>query len=163
MNIQGKITKVFDNRVRDGVASKFPNFKFTVDSQDITLWNANKPVCLEVGKNVSVTVQASKKNGSLFVQTREDKSPMMQELTDKKPDTTFNVDDFESDNFNTAVTSIEKEMVSDVELKKPFNKDQYMFIMAMTKSALECKGIQCDKESIDIFIKQMKLVYNYNF
>jgi hypothetical protein len=163
MNIQGKITKVFDNRVRDGVASKFPNFKFTVDSQDITLWNANKPVCLEVGKNVSVTVQASKKNGSLFVQTREDKSPMMQELIDKKPDTTFNVDDFESDNFNTAVTTIEKDMVSDVELKKSFDKDEYMFVMALTKSSLESRQLNANKEDIDTFIKNMKMLFAHNF
>ena len=38
-----------------------------------------------------------------------------------------------------------------------------MFVMAMTKSALESKGIECNKESIDGFIKDMKLVYSHNF
>jgi hypothetical protein len=59
------------------------------------------------GKTVSVTCGASKKNGSLFVLTKEDKSPMIQELptANAKPDVSFNVDDFESENFNEAVTS----------------------------------------------------------
>ena len=46
---------------------------------------------------------------------------------------------------------------------KSFNKDQYMFVMAMCKSALESKGLECNKEAIDSFIKDMKLVYSYNF
>ena len=164
MNIQGKITKVFDNRVRDGVASKFPNFKFSINNQDITLWSAIKPACLEVGKNVSVIVQASKKNGSLFVNSKEDKTPMIQEMpSETKPDTSFNVDDFESDNFNTAVTTIEKEIGMSPAVTNSFNKDEYMFVMALTKSSLESRQLNATKEEIDTFIKNMKMVYSHNF
>jgi hypothetical protein len=77
-----------------------------------------------------------------------------------QPDTSFNVDDFEKEAINVAS---DLGATLTVETIKPFNKDQYMFIMAMTKSALESKGIQCNKESIDSFIKDMKLIYSYNF
>ena len=114
MNVQGVVKYVYDNRLtKDGTPNKFPNFKFKVNDQEIVLWSAIKPSFLEKNKTVSVTCGASKKNGSLFVLSKEDKTPMIQELptgANTKPDTSFNVDDFEADNFNTAVTTIEKEI-----------------------------------------------------
>ena len=89
MNVQGVIKYVYDNRLgKDGMANKFPNFKFKVGEQEIVLWSAILHPAIVKGKNVSVTVQASKKNGSLFVLTKEDKSPMIQELplVETKPD-----------------------------------------------------------------------------
>ncbi len=132
MNVQGVVKYVYDNRLtKDGTPNKFPNFKFKVNDQEIVLWSAIKPSFLEKNKTVSVTCGASKKNGSLFVLTKEDKSPMIQELPTAKPDTSFNVDDFESENFNEAVTTIEKEMASSSAPSKAFNKDEYMFTMAL--------------------------------
>jgi hypothetical protein len=166
MNVQGVIKYVYDNRLgKDGMANKFPNFKFKVGEQEIVLWSSILHPAIAKGKNVSVTVGASKKNGSLFVLTKEDKSPMIQELpsgANAKPDTTFNVDDFEADNFNTAVTTIEKEIGSSP-VAKAFNKDEYMFVMALLKSAIESGKINVNKEEIDLLIKDFKFLFQMNF
>jgi hypothetical protein len=168
MQVAGIVKYVFDNRLgKDGSPNKFPNYKFKIGENEIFLWSAIKPVFLEKGKNLSVICQASKKNGSLFVQSREDKSPMMQELpangnADAKPDTTFNVDDFESQNFNEAVTSIEKDMGSSPTTKH-FNKDEYMFCMALLKSGIEASKIGVTKEEIDLKIKDYKFLFQMNF
>jgi hypothetical protein len=166
MNVQGVIKYVYDNRLgKDGTANKFPNFKFKVGEQEIVLWSAILHPAIAKGKSVSVTCGASKKNGSLFVLTKEDKSPMIQELpsgANAKPDTTFNVDDFEADNFNTAVTTIEKEIGSSP-VAKAFNKDEYMFVMALLKSAIESGKINVNKEEIDLLIKDFKFLFQMNF
>jgi hypothetical protein len=166
MNVQGVIKYVYDNRLgKDGMANKFPNFKFKVGEQEIVLWSSILHPAISKGKTVSVTCGASKKNGSLFVLTKEDKSPMIQELpsgANAKPDTTFNVDDFEADNFNTAVTTIEKE-ISSSSVAKAFNKDEYMFVMALLKSAIESGKINVNKEEIDLLIKDFKFLFQMNF
>jgi len=165
MNVQGVIKYVYDNRLgKDGMANKFPNFKFKIGEQDVVLWSAILHPAIAKGKNVSVTVQASKKNGSLFVLTKEDKTPMIQELPsgESKPDTTFNVDDFESENFNQAVTSIEKDMGTSPATKH-FNKDEYMFTMALLKSGIESGKIGVTKEEIDLKIKDYKFLFQMNF
>ena len=166
MNVQGVIKYVYDNRLgKDGMANKFPNFKFKVGEQEIVLWSSILHPAISKGKTVSVTCGASKKNGSLFVLTKEDKSPMIQELpsgANAKPDTTFNVDDFEADNFNTAVTTIEKEIGSSP-VAKAFNKDEYMFVMALLKSAIESGKINVTKEELDILIKDLKFLFQMNF
>jgi hypothetical protein len=168
MQVAGIVKYVFDNRLaKDGSPNKFPNYKFKIGENEIVLWSAIKPVFLEKGKNLSVICQASKKNGSLFVQSKEDKSPMIQELpndakSESKPDTTFNVDDFESQNFNEAVTSIEKDMASSP-VTKHFNKDEYMFTMALLKSGIESGKIGVTKEEIDLKIKDYKFLFQMNF
>jgi hypothetical protein len=166
MNVQGVVKYVYDNRLtKDGTPNKFPNFKFKVNDQEIVLWSAIKPSFLEKNKTVSVTCGASKKNGSLFVLSKEDKTPMIQELptgANAKPDTSFNVDDFEADNFNTAVTTIEKE-IADRPVSKAFNKDEYMFVMALLKSGIESGKIDVTKEEIDLKIKDYKFLFQINF
>ena len=165
MNVQGVIKYVYDNRLgKDGQANKYPNFKFKVNEQEIVLWSAILHPAISKGKTVSVTCGASKKNGSLFVLTKEDKSPMIQELPsgEPKPDTTFNVDDFESENFNQAVTSIEKDIGSSPATKH-FNKDEYMFTMALLKSGIESGKIGVTKEEIDLTIKDYKFLFQMNF
>jgi hypothetical protein len=165
MNVQGVIKYVYDNRLgKDGTANKFPNFKFKVGEQEIVLWSAILHPAIAKGKSVSVTCGASKKNGSLFVLTKEDKSPMIQELpSGAKPDTSFNVDDFESENFNEAVTAIEKDMASSPVPIKAFNKDEYMFTMALLKSGIESGKIGVTKEEIDLKIKDYKFLFQMNF
>jgi hypothetical protein len=165
MNVQGVIKYVYDNRLgKDGMANKFPNFKFKVGDQEIVLWSSILHPAIAKGKNVSVTVQASKKNGSLFVLTKEDKSPMIQELptANAKDDVSFNVDDFESENFNEAVTTIEKDIASSPATKH-FNKDEYMFTMALLKSGIESGKIGVTKEEIDLKIKDYKFLFQMNF
>jgi hypothetical protein len=166
MNVQGVIKYVYDNRLgKDGMANKFPNFKFKVGDQEIVLWSSILHPAIAKGKNVSVTVQASKKNGSLFVLTKEDKSPMIQELpsAQSKPDTTFNVDDFEAENFNTAVTTIQKDIGSSSVTKKPLNKDELLFILALLKSGIESGKIGVNKEEVDLKIKDYKFLFQMNF
>jgi hypothetical protein len=165
MQVAGIVKYVFDNRLgKDGSPNKFPNYKFKIGENEIVLWSAIKPVFLEKGKNLSVICQASKKNGSLFVQTKEDKTPMIQELpSGAKPDTSFNVDDFESENFNEAVTAIEKDMASSSVPTKAFNKDEYMFTMALLKSGIESGKIGVTKEEIDLKIKDYKFLFQMNF
>jgi hypothetical protein len=165
MNVQGVIKYVYDNRLgKDGQANKYPNFKFKVNEQEIVLWSAILHPAISKGKTVSVTCGASKKNGSLFVLTKEDKSPMIQELptANAKPDVSFNVDDFESENFNEAVTSIEKDMGTSPATKH-FNKDEYMFTMALLKSGIESGKIGVTKEEIDLKIKDYKFLFQMNF
>jgi hypothetical protein len=165
MQVAGIVKYVFDNRLgKDGSPNKFPNYKFKIGENEIVLWSAIKPVFLEKGKNLSVICQASKKNGSLFVQTKEDKTPMIQELpSGAKPDTSFNVDDFESENFNEAVTAIEKDMASSSVPSKAFNKDEYMWTMALLKSGIESGKIGVTKEEIDLKIKDYKFLFQMNF
>lgn len=166
MNVQGVVKYVYDNRLtKEGTPNKFPNFKFKVNDQEIVLWSSILHPAIAKGKNVSVTCGASKKNGSLFVLSKEDKTPMIQELptgANTKPDTSFNVDDFEADNFNTAVTTIEKE-IADSPVSKGFNKDEYMFTMALLKSGIESGKIGVTKEEIDLKIKDYKFLFQINF
>jgi len=166
MNVQGVVKYVYDNRLtKEGTPNRFPNFKFKVNDQEIVLWSSILHPAIAKGKNVSVTCGASKKNGSLFVLSKEDKTPMIQELptgANAKPDTSFNVDDFEADNFNTAVTTIEKE-IADSPVSKGFNKDEYMFTMALLKSGIESGKIGVTKEEIDLKIKDYKFLFQMNF
>jgi len=166
-NIQGKIMYLYDNRNgKDGTPSKFPNFKFKIADQEIVLWSNQKPDYLLKDALVSVTFGHSKKNGSAYVVTDQvTKKPLIQALvsTPSKPDTTFNVDDFESDNFNTAVSTIEKQMVSSPVVSKALNKDEYMFVMALAKSAIESGKIDVNKAEIDNLIKDLKFLFQVNF
>jgi hypothetical protein len=168
MNVQGVIKYVYDNRLgKDGQANKYPNFKFGVGEppQEVVLWSAILHPAIAKGKKISVAVQASKKNGSLFVQTNEKKQPIIQELPsgESKPDTTFNVDDFEAENFNTAVTTIQKDIDSSPVTNKVFNKDEYMFVMALAKSIIESGKVNVNKEEVDLLIKDLKFLFKVNF
>ncbi len=162
MNVQGVIKYVYDNRLgKDGQANKFPNFKFGIGDQQIVLWSAILHPAIAKGKKVSVAVQASKKNGSLFVQTNEKKQPIIQELpSDDKPDTSFNPEELEKE-----LIQVAKDFDADltVEAKKPINKDEYMFVMALAKSAIESGKINVNKEEIDLLIKDLKFLFQMNF
>jgi len=162
MNVQGVIKYVYDNRLgKDGQANKFPNFKFGIGDQQIVLWSAILHPAIAKGKKVSVAVQASKKNGSLFVQTNEKKQPIIQELpSEDKPDTSFNPEELEKE-----LVQVAKDFDADltVEAKKPINKDEYMFVMALAKSAIESGKINVNKEEIDLLIKDLKFLFQMNF
>jgi hypothetical protein len=166
MQVAGVIKYVFDNRLaKDGSPNKFPNYKFKIGDNEIVLWSAIKPSFLEKGKNVSVICQASKKNGSLFVQSKEDKTPMIQELptgakVEAKPDTSFNPDELEQE-LNNMARDFNADLT--VENKKPFNKDEYMFTMALLKSGIESGKIGVTKEEIDLKIKDYKFLFQMNF
>jgi phosphotransferase system HPr-like phosphotransfer protein len=162
MNLQGVIKYVYDNRLgKDGQANKFPNFKFGIGDHQIVLWSAILHPAIAKGKKVSVAVQESKKNGSLFVQTNEKKQPIIQELpSEDKPDTSFNPEELEKE-----LVQVAKDFDADltVEAKKPINKDEYMFVMALAKSAIESGKINVNKEEIDLLIKDLKFLFQMNF
>lgn len=165
MNVQGVIKYVYDNRLgKDGMANKFPNFKFKVGEQEIVLWSSILHPAIAKGKNVSVTVGASKKNGSLFVLTKPDKSPMIQELPTTKveaqPDTSYNPEELEAQ-----LQEVANDLNADltIEPKKSFNKDEYMFTMALLKSGIESGKIGVTKEEIDLKIKDYKFLFQMNF
>jgi hypothetical protein len=163
MQVAGIVKYVFDNRLgKDGSPNKFPNYKFKIGENEIVLWSAIKPVFLEKGKNLSVICQASKKNGSLFVQTKEDKTPMIQELPsgEPKPDTSFNPDELESQ-----LQQVAKDFDADltIETKKPFSKDEMIFCMSLLKSGIESGKIGVTKEEIDLKIKDYKFLFQMNF
>ena len=95
------------------------------------------------------------------------KLDLIQALTsapvETKPDTTFNVDDFEAENFNTAVTTIQKDIGSSPVTNKVFNKDEYMFVMALAKSIIESGKVNVNKEEVDLLIKDLKFLFKVNF
>ena len=150
--IEGKVSKLFDNRLgKDGQPSKFPSFKFTINDQTITLWNKSKPAFLDIGKSVKVEV-GNGKNGGLFAKN-------IQEVTE---DTNWEPEKYENE-FNEKVNSLARDIDATVTVETKSSKDQFMFVMALTKSSLESGQLNATKESIDSFIKDMKLVYNHNF
>ena len=150
--IEGKVSKLFDNRLgKDGQPSKFPSFKFTINDQTITLWNKSKPAFLDIGKSVKVEV-GNGKNGGLFAKN-------IQEVTE---DTNWEPEKYENE-FNEKVNSLARDIDATVTVETKSSKDQFMFVMALTKSSLESGQLNATKESIDSFIKDMKLVYKHNF
>lgn len=166
MNVQGVVKYVYDNRLtKDGTPNKFPNFKFKVNDQEIVLWSSILHPAIAKGKNVSVTCGASKKNGSLFVLNKEDKSPMIQELptgakVEAKPDTSFDPVELEKE-----LVQVAKDFDADltVEPKKAFNKDELIFVSAILKSGIESGKIDVTKEEIDLKIKELKFLFQMNF
>jgi hypothetical protein len=150
--IEGKVSKLFDNRLgKDGQPSKFPSFKFTINEDTITLWNKSKPAFLEIGKSVKVEV-GNGKNGGLFAKN-------IQELTENSG---WEPEKYENE-FNEKVNSLAKEIGATVTVENKSSKDEFMFCMAIVKSSLESGQLNATKENIDSFIKDMKLVYKHNF
>jgi len=164
---QGVISKVYSNyndKTGRPLASDKINHKFYIGDEIFIIKGKYLPEFIKEGKKVSFAYTIWSPQGAdkafNFVAS-ENNTLKIQELKEGvEPDTSFNVDDFEKEVANVASDLNATVTVVPV---KSFNKDQYMFIMAMTKSALESKGIQCNKESIDSFIKDMKLIYSYNF
>jgi len=163
-NIQGKITYLYDNRNgKDGTPSKFPNFKFKIADQEIVLWANQKPDFLAKDALVSVTFGHSKKNGSAYVVTDQvTKKPLIQALVSAppQPDTSFNPDDLEKE-LNQVAKDFDADLT--IETRKPFNKDEYMFTMALLKSGIESGKIGVTKEEIDLKIKDYKFLFQMNF
>ena len=117
------------------------------------------------GKKVSVICQASKKTGALFVASKPDKSPMIQELpADDKPDTSFNPEELEAD-FNSAVNTLAKELDATVTVEpvKKYNKDECIFVMSLAKSIIESGKIDVNKAEVDNLIKDLKFLFKVNF
>ena len=92
----------------------------------------------------------------------ENKQPIIQELPsdEAKPDTSFDPEELEKE-----LVEVAKDFDADltVEPKKAFNKDEYMFVMALLKSGIESSKIGVTKEEIDLKIKDYKFLFQMNF
>lgn len=163
-HITGIITGLFDNRINNGQASKFPNYKIMIGDNEFTAWTANELPCKK-GDNVSLHFGVSKKTGKPFVQsdfeTKELKiqvipkssgQPISQEIPIED-----NLSDQEIDNSGTNFNY-------GANVKKAVDqKSLEMFCMACVKSALESNQLKADKNSIASFIKEMVEVYKQSF
>jgi hypothetical protein len=167
---QGVISKVYSNyndKTGRPLASDKINHKFYIGDEIFIIKGKYIPEFIKEGKKVSFAYSIWSPQGAdkafNFVAS-ENNTLKIQELKEgAEPDTSFDVEDFEKQAINIASDLNATLTIEPKTTAKFFNKDQYMFIMAMTKSAIESKGIQCNKESIDSFIKDMKLIYSYNF
>jgi hypothetical protein len=167
---QGIISKVYHNyndKTGRPLANDKVNHKFYIGDEIFIIKGKFIPEFIKEGKKVSFAYTIWSPQGAdkafNFVAS-ENNTLKIQELKEgAEPDTSFDVEDFEKQAINIASDLNATLTIEPKTTAKFFNKDQYMFIMAMTKSAIESKGIQCNKESIDSFIKDMKLIYSYNF
>ena len=167
---QGVISKVYHNyndKTGRPLANDKVNHKFYIGDEIFIIKGKFIPEFIKEGKKVSFASTIWSQQGAdkafNFVAS-ENNTLKIQELKEgAEPETSFDVEDFEKQAINIASDLNATLTIEPKTTAKFFNKDQYMFIMAMTKSAIESKGIQCNKESIDSFIKDMKLIYSYNF
>jgi hypothetical protein len=167
---QGVISKVYHNyndKTGRPLANDKVNHKFYIGDEIFIIKGKFIPEFIKEGKKVSFAYTIWSPQGadkSFNFVASENNTLKIQELKEgAEPETSFDVEDFEKQAINIASDLNATLTIEPKTTAKFFNKDQYMFIMAMTKSAIESKGIQCNKESIDSFIKDMKLIYSYNF
>lgn len=174
-HMTGVITGLFDNRLKNGQPSPFPNWKIMIGDNEFTAWTANNLPCKK-GDNVSIQFGVSKKTGKPFIssdyETKElklqvipqgqatpivpsDEVPLDDDLSNYVPD------DFAN---NGVVDKSPTSFPYGANVKKPVDtKSLEMFCMAMAKSALESNQLKADKTSIANFIKDMVEVYKQSF
>lgn len=173
-HIQGVVTAVFDNRLKNGQPSPYPNYKIMIGDNEFTAWTGNTLPCKK-GDTVSLHYGVSKKTGKTFVtsdfETKElklqvipqgqstptDEIPLDDDLSNHEPDHFANngVVDNSPTSFNYGANVQPTKQVD--------KKSLEMFCMAMCKSALESQQLKASKDSIDEFIKDMIIVYQNRF
>jgi hypothetical protein len=170
-HIQGVVTAIFDNRLKNGQPSPYPNHKIMIGDNEYTAWTANELPCKK-GDTVSLHFGVSKKTGKTFVSSDfETKELKLQVIPQGQPTPTEEIpldDDlggnYVPDDFaNNGV--VDKSPTSyGANVKKPVDqKSLEMFCMACVKSSLESNQLKADKTSIANFIKDMVEVYKQSF
>jgi hypothetical protein len=167
-HIQGVVTAIFDNRLKNGQPSPYPNHKIMIGDNEYTAWTANELPCKK-GDTVSLHFGVSKKTGKTFVSSDfETKELKLQVIPQGQPTPTEEIpldDDLsnhEPDHFanNGVVDNSPTSFNYGANVKKPVDqKSLEMFCMAMVKSALESNQLKADRQSIENFIKDMKTVF----
>ena len=171
-HITGVITGLFDNRLKNGQPSPFPNWKIMIGDNEFTAWTANNLPCKK-GDNVSIQFGVSKKTGKPFVssdyETKELKIQVIPQgqATPIVPSDEIPIDDdlggnYVPDDFanNGVVDNSPTSFNYGANAKKPVDqKSLEMFCMACVKSALESNQLKADRQSIENFIKDMKTVF----
>jgi hypothetical protein len=174
-HMTGVITGLFDNRLKNGQPSPFPNWKILIGDNEFTAWTANNLPCKK-GDNVSIQFGVSKKTGKPFVssdyETKELKLQVIPQgqATPIVPSDEIPIDDdlsnYTPDDFanNGVVDKSPTSFAYGANVKKAVDtKSLEMFCMAMAKSALESNQLKADKTSIANFIKDMVEVYKQSF
>jgi hypothetical protein len=167
-HIQGVVTAIFDNRLKNGQPSPYPNHKIMIGDNEYTAWTANELPCRK-GDTVSLHFGVSKKTGKTFVSSDfETKELKLQVIPQGQPTPTEEIpldDDLsnhEPDHFanNGVVDNSPTSFNYGANVKKPVDqKSLEMFCMACVKSALESNQLKADRQSIENFIKDMKTVF----
>ena len=167
-HIQGVVTAIFDNRLKNGQPSPYPNYKIMIGDNEYTAWTGNELPCKK-GDTVSLHFGVSKKTGKTFVSSDfETKELKLQVIPQGQPTPTEEIpldDDLsnhEPDHFanNGVVDNSPTSTNYGANVKKPVDqKALEMFCMAMAKSALESNQLKADRQSIENFIKDMKTVF----
>ena len=167
-HIQGVVTAIFDNRLKNGQPSPYPNHKIMIGDNEYTAWTANELPCKK-GDTVSLHFGVSKKTGKTFVSSDfETKELKLQVIPQGQPTPTEEIpldDDLsnhEPDHFasNGVVDNSPTSFNYGANAKKPVDqKSLEMFCMACVKSALESNQLKADRQSIENFIKDMKTVF----
>jgi hypothetical protein len=172
-HIQGVVTAIFDNRLKNGQPSPYPNHKIMIGDNEYTAWTANELPCKK-GDTVSLHFGVSKKTGKTFVSSDfETKELKLQVIPQGQPTPTEEIpldddlggnyvpDDFAN---NGVVDKSPTSFAYGANVKKAVDtKSLEMFCMAMAKSALESNQLKADKTSIANFIKDMVEVYKQSF
>jgi len=166
-HVQGVVTAVFDNRLKNGQPSPYPNHKIMIGDNEYTAWTANELPCKK-GDTVSLHFAVSKKTGKFFVandyETKELKLQVVPQNQAPVDDIPLDDDlsNFEPDHFanNSVVDNSPSNSNYGANVKKPVDQKLLeMFCMAMAKSALESNQLKADRQSIENFIKDMKSVF----
>tara|TARA_R110000868_G_scaffold56400_3_gene174523 strand:+ start:763 stop:1275 length:513 start_codon:yes stop_codon:yes gene_type:complete len=164
----GVVTKVFDNRLKNGQPSPYPNWKIFVGDNEFTAWTGDELVCKQ-GDNISLHFGISKKTGKAFVESDfETKIPKIQVIpieeipvgsahSEEVPFQDDDISDFPYGANKTIQSPVPSPMIN------VDRKSLEMFCMAMAKSALESSQLKGDKQSIASFIKDMIEVYKASF
>lgn len=164
-HIQGVVTAIFDNRLKNGVPSPYPNYKIMIGDNEYTAWTGNELPCKK-GDTVSLHFGVSKKTGKTFVSSDfETKELKLQVIPQGQPTPIEEIpldDNLEPDHVANAgvVDNSPTSFNYGANVKKPVDqKSLEMFCMAMAKSALESQQLKADRQSIENFIKDMKTVF----
>jgi hypothetical protein len=169
-HIQGVVTAIFDNRLKNGQPSPYPNHKIMIGDNEYTAWTANELPCKK-GDTVSLHFGVSKKTGKIFVSSDfESKELKLQVIPQGQPTPTEEIpldDDLsnhEPDHFANNGVVDNSPTSYGANVKKPVDqKSLEMFCMACVKSSLESNQLKADKTSIANFIKDMVEVYKQSF
>ena len=142
-HIQGVVTAIFDNRLKNGQPSPYPNHKIMIGDNEYTAWTANELPCKK-GDTVSLHFGVSKKTGKIFVSSDfETKELKLQVIPQGQPTPTEEIpldDDLVPDDFanNGVVDKSPTSFAYGANVKKPIDaKSLEIFTIAMAKSALE--------------------------
>jgi len=168
-HIQGVVTAIFDNRLKNGQPSPYPNHKIMIGDNEYTAWTANELPCKK-GDTVSLHFGVSKKTGKTFVSSDfETKELKLQVIPQGQPIPTEEIpldDNLEPDHVANAgvVDNSPTSFNYGANVKTNIDKKGLeMFCMACVKSSLESGQLKADRQSIQSFINDMKEIYKVSF